>query len=56
MNPIYLSLIIVFVLINFAMFLLLKLNPFAIEQKTLYQNSISTIWNSIVTKITSLLS
>ena len=35
MNSIYLSLIIVFVLINFAMFLLLKLNPFAIEQNPL---------------------
>lgn len=35
MNPIYLSLIIVFAFISFAMFLLLKLNPFAIEQNPL---------------------
>lgn len=35
MNPIYLSLIIVFVLISIALFLLLKLNPFAVEQNPL---------------------
>ncbi|KUO71744.1 MAG: hypothetical protein APF77_08065 [Clostridia bacterium BRH_c25] len=35
MNPIYLSLVIVFVLISIALFLLLKLNPFAVEQNPL---------------------
>lgn len=35
MNPIYLSLVLVFVLISIALFLLLKLNPFAVEQNPL---------------------
>lgn len=35
MNPIYLALVIVFVLISIALFLLLKLNPFAVEQNPL---------------------
>jgi hypothetical protein len=35
MNPIHLSLILVFALISFALFLLLKLNPFTVEQNPL---------------------
>lgn len=35
MNPIYLSLILVFALVSLALFLLLKLNPFTIEQHPL---------------------
>lgn len=35
MNSIHLSLILVFVLVSLALFLLLKLNPFAVEQNPL---------------------
>jgi hypothetical protein len=35
MNPIYLSLVVVFVLISIALFLLLQLNPFVVEQTPL---------------------